>query len=717
MHGPWHPILHNSPRSPKQQQVFPPGDKNAPVIANDYSWYRPLDSAKKEIRILFIEPEPLDSPKDIAIHVFSGSLLEPNIPRLYGCLSYCWGDSTELRQINVMYTEKSDATPNGLVTTRTRFNITSNLYGALRFLRSDMRRPVLWVDALCIDQSDPEERSEQVALMSEIYTQGMQTLIWIGEADSTTKSVFEFAKLLVIDLEANPNEVDPSTMAGGIVCGRIRPLAKGKLQFLPHELASDEFYKLRWGIQALLARPYFKRSWVLQEVGLADDHEAVIFCGQYSMWWRAFMNLTVFEWRAAAQQGPIPIDIERNYRLGLPLDNKAMVRGVNHTLPEVWTFIHLQTTPTKRGSILEFIFRRQGIHATDARDQVFALFGLAKECQNNENLPVGLRADYSLDVAEAYALFTKALIEKLQHTIVLSAVNIFDESPTREKRAIPSWVPEFDMIFDHRRCFAFIGQNRYQASGPPEVPLIRSDPKTLALASILIDDFSETREWGPYLMNMETINPMDEAAFAKLTVQGLPDKLRSLWKMVSTRVQKNPVVGQDLLESFILTLIACRRQHFNRDLIRDVKDLPGLFNDFIAYWKLHFHDFSDLPESSSLYDSQEQLAEIASKGQPNRFGQRMYFTCHQRAFLVTENLLLALVPRMARNGDQVAIFAGGNVPYVIRPVSQASLDPSSKSGGTKYELIGECYVHGRMHGSAMTDVSRGRFHIEVLKLV
>src|SRR4051794_29217081 len=106
MHGPWHPILHNSPRTRKQRETLSTDTQYASVIPNDYSWYRPLDTTQREIRVLYLEPEPLDSLKDVVVHVFNASLLEPKILRLYGCLSYCWGDQNATKAIQVMYSEK-----------------------------------------------------------------------------------------------------------------------------------------------------------------------------------------------------------------------------------------------------------------------------------------------------------------------------------------------------------------------------------------------------------------------------------------------------------------------------------------------------------------------------------------------------------------------------------------------------------------------------------
>lgn len=715
MHGPWHPILHNSPRPLKQRETLSTGPQYVSVIPNDYSWYRPLDRTRKEIRILYLEPEPLDSPKDVIIYVFNASLDDPKVVRLYGCLSYCWGDTKVTKAVQVMYSEKSDSASNGLVTTQTRFQVTSNLEAALRVLRSKLKRPVLWADALCIDQSDLDERSSQVPLMSEIYSQAVQTVIWLGEADSTTKMVFDFADFMT-EMEIRPHEIDPKTTAAGIVCGRVRPLAKGQLQFLEHEVASDDFYKIRWGIQAILARPFFRRVWVLQEIGLADPNEIVIHCGPPSLWWKTFLNLISFEWRAASHQGPLPIDPRRDLRLGLPTQNPAMKPGSHYRLPEIWTYLNMYCSTTKRGKILDLVFRRHEIQATDPRDHVFALLGLAEECEDKSNIHLGFCADYTRNVAEVFTLFTRAVIDKLQNVIVLSDLDVFEQSKTRQERGLPSWVPEYDRNFNLRRAFGFLGEGHYRASGETRPHITHSDPNELVLTGIIIDVVNREPEWGPYPMIVETENEHNPGKATKLLVNGDQGGIRLLWKIVSMRIQQNSIVGQDLLETFILTLICCRREHYNRELISAVTDLPDLLADFAAYWNMHFGDFSDLPQQTTLYESHEQLRRLAMTGNAGSFGQRLFYTCNERSFLVTNRGLLALVPRRTTHGDFIVVFEGANVPHVIRKMNAEDVRSSIKSLEPRCEFIGECYVHGRMDGSTMAELEMGYFMANRLHL-
>jgi len=110
-------------------------------------------------------PEPAESSSDIVVN---------NHPPWrydwgdYLALSYVWGPATLKRHI---------------ILNDLRFAVTDNLYHALHQLRSCRRMHEgfkLWVDAICINQDDVQERSEQVARMRDIYTFAWQVVIWLG---------------------------------------------------------------------------------------------------------------------------------------------------------------------------------------------------------------------------------------------------------------------------------------------------------------------------------------------------------------------------------------------------------------------------------------------------------------------------------------------------------------------------------------------------------
>ncbi|KAF2432949.1 hypothetical protein EJ08DRAFT_552229, partial [Tothia fuscella] len=102
--------------------------------------------------------------EDISCNLHTVSLDDTN--PIYEALSYVWGDPK--RTLPVLL--------NGHT-----FEVTTSLESALRRLRHPTSTRTIWVDALCINQKNDAERTEQVKLMRYIYSQTQEVLIWLGE--------------------------------------------------------------------------------------------------------------------------------------------------------------------------------------------------------------------------------------------------------------------------------------------------------------------------------------------------------------------------------------------------------------------------------------------------------------------------------------------------------------------------------------------------------
>lgn len=87
----------------------------------------------------------------------------------YTCLSYTWGSEDNQQEILI----------NGL-----RCPIRRNLWDFLEMARHNYSHAELWIDAVCIDQTDDAERSRQVQMMMDIYVAGQLTMVWLGEPSS-----------------------------------------------------------------------------------------------------------------------------------------------------------------------------------------------------------------------------------------------------------------------------------------------------------------------------------------------------------------------------------------------------------------------------------------------------------------------------------------------------------------------------------------------------
>jgi hypothetical protein len=94
-------------------------------------------------------------------------------PPEYTALSYCWGDASKTTKIRIENWGNVE--------------VTTNLEEALKSVRplniigpgGSSRPKLLWVDALCINQQDSLERSQQVRQMRQIYSRAKEVISWV----------------------------------------------------------------------------------------------------------------------------------------------------------------------------------------------------------------------------------------------------------------------------------------------------------------------------------------------------------------------------------------------------------------------------------------------------------------------------------------------------------------------------------------------------------
>ncbi|KAK0752907.1 heterokaryon incompatibility protein-domain-containing protein, partial [Schizothecium vesticola] len=136
--------------------------------------YPPLPPGKDAIRILNIEPGDFyDDP--IVCTLTSVTFMSK--PR-YLALSYTWDDAFPHNQS--LPTNKSMTSVDPITINGQPFAIHHNLHLCLLHLRSKTAPLPLWVDAVCINQADADERNAQVALMSFIYPRAQAVVAWLG---------------------------------------------------------------------------------------------------------------------------------------------------------------------------------------------------------------------------------------------------------------------------------------------------------------------------------------------------------------------------------------------------------------------------------------------------------------------------------------------------------------------------------------------------------
>jgi heterokaryon incompatibility protein (HET) len=132
------------------------------------------------IRLLRLLPSKVDS-NNLQCELFEYTLSKSNnLTHPYEALSYVWG---------------SEDTPRSIIIDNQNFKITQNLYMALSHLQDHSMCRVIWVDAVCINQTDEKEKEHQIQFMSEIYAQASRVIVWLGEAQDDSEQALEAIRL------------------------------------------------------------------------------------------------------------------------------------------------------------------------------------------------------------------------------------------------------------------------------------------------------------------------------------------------------------------------------------------------------------------------------------------------------------------------------------------------------------------------------------------
>jgi hypothetical protein len=145
-------------------------------------------------------------------------------------------------------------------------------------LRAKTESTRIWIDAVCINQSDLDERSNQVEKMREIYEGASQVIVWIGPELDGTQAAFNmlerFCRLAVQRHEADPD------LGSHHPYGR-EPILENIPQAEKAALAEMDDENLSASIKDTLSRSYFERVWVIQEVAVSSN--AIVYCGSCSL--------------------------------------------------------------------------------------------------------------------------------------------------------------------------------------------------------------------------------------------------------------------------------------------------------------------------------------------------------------------------------------------------------------------------------------------------
>jgi hypothetical protein len=334
--------------------------------------YFELDKTSRTIRLLSLSPT-LHADGTLQCEMSTVSLDDSP---LYEALSYMWGEPDELRfQIRI----------NGKLV-----NIRQNLWHALKAFRSkhvalEYRRK-LWIDALCINQDNIEERNHQVGLMGTIYRRARAVLIWLGDKDltlhhkTTTAGSFSLSSDYLSPNGPTPEKLSAFTRFTGFQPSTSQQQRKRLTWQRISESGTDDSWE---EVAYITSLPYWQRLWIVQEVCLVTNIQ--ILYGDHSCSWDVFfatiryIDTDVPDWPPyllSDRMSKVAQSISRS-----AARRPALLRQGAPASHELWTLIILC----------------QDHQCQDPRDKLYGLLSLANDIKDGE-----IEVDYSKSIFEVW---------------------------------------------------------------------------------------------------------------------------------------------------------------------------------------------------------------------------------------------------------------------------------------------------------------------------
>jgi hypothetical protein len=569
-------------------------------------------------------------------------------PGDYEAVSYVWGTDSEERLIFI------DGRP--MAITRSAFDI-------IRRRRSMMFEQVIWIDQVCINQSNKKEKSSQIVMMKDIYREAQRVMAFLGPASD--------ARLV----QSHITELHYRSSGMGFSAEVLR------------EIYNTEPKKGRqWNALAdFLGNPWFRRVWIIQEATFAKT--LCLFYGDVCIDWEYLSRATAV--------------LNDQHVLGAfpPSDGSLFTDARQNSLTGL---SNIQTMLTFRGDVkserqitLGLVLRScTSFDATDPRDKVYAVLGLAKD--NSED---AFEADYN-DANLPRFVYTKAMRYLLSQSVdPLSCVADTGIGLERLINDLPSWVPDWSHSTHTRILDA-----RYKA-GTWYEPVIGFDPDNEFIVHFDGEEFDQVKHLGETQRREPNWTSSENTSYMK--------KWFSDAEALAKEHASDPYpIGssfESVLEAFIRTIIGNHSDDYDGCLSTEEgkRGYDAMQRNFAATESLVLLETlislsnimsttlgqiaKDIGNSLSL---QKQTLLDKHKKTVSNASRFLHFAgtvTTRRGFCVTNQGRMAVVPPYCEEGDIICIIKGAHMPFVLR-------DIGGKVPKQVYRLVGCCYVHGVMNG-------------------
>jgi hypothetical protein len=646
--------------------------------------YEKLDPNRSEIRLLKIHIEDVGG---IQCELTKHSL---NFNPKYLGLSYVWGDPNVTEEITV----------NGQV-----LAVTTNLASALEVLaKSFYGRPrseyLFWIDAICINQGDIQERTHQVRLMGDIFKNATSVLAWLGPEEDRSAQAIALIKHMANEIRlSSRGDIDflskpaPRSLIDGLTSDVIDDInGTGSLAWVALVRLVD--------IKGLfVVRQFWRRCWILQELVFAKD--VLFLCGK-----NAFIYDDISEIASAFvafPDGAYPSTVVEFHwdickdllmtTLAMPLRSLMFRKTLDTALSSKQPY----------SQAWKILVGTCDLAASDPRDKIYSLLGL---------LNIGIEADYSKPVQAVYLELAQILFPQVPMEEWFDrAIHINMRMPT-----LPTWAVDWDSRSKGNSWSTSLSGKPYNAGTTMHNQLHQAEinGSSLNLAGTIFD---EVHVLAPYFEDSRRneVNGLQfhaEDSF-RFDITGGKSEGEILYDSIPPGIRR----GQASLRLFLDDMEVKSEQRclassiyidlsvpFYELVTQEWWDMPGKSDNAIN----NFHELF-LDESTRRKAKDREFAEVLekenklSKMQPEKQHElvnRVQEHSDRTRHFYTRKGYLGYGPKWIQEGDLVCVLHNCRVPVLLRKVDD------------HYYFVSLCFVLGIMDGEAAEMVHRGEIFMQ-----
>lgn len=635
--------------------------------------YNPLPPNGEAIRLVSLAPAKFDSP--IQCSVFHSAWSDSVS---FEALSYTWG---ELSVTTSIYLDSYE------------FPVTVNLESALRHLRSERFVRVVWIDAICLNQADDEEKASQIPLMNLIYQRAKSVVVWLGPSSHDSALAHEYVCMV--------NEwVDPGRGAEITYADHFDKWPMHLFARLPLSLSEETrvfaFYRL-------LARPWWRRAWIRQEISMSEGID--FQWGHHRVSWvrmqvalhvartnhHPWSGLSIFvtgnsgsndteyntdKWPSKVINNALAMlyardQILEKMKVQLGIVDKGIERPLSELSSEVGVKSDTDFIPqSAKREFSRILGMNRGTKCYWPHDRIYSILGIIDH-RFRSFVKVSYAASEEMfycSIVRDYISVTNGCLD----IILQSQHSIWHQS------SLPSWVPDWGKesrasVFHHDASSSWLLSQVFIKS--PSSPYLTNDLKGLIVQAVPVGKILSIGLEFEHILQPEqpyyNCEPQDPNC--PKIIRPIPRQTFTWWERRDDRaadalgvladfVPKTHPVWRHHIEAFLcayaVICISSAKRHLPKDILQ----------------RLDLRSSSDSKVILPAEDRTTNIAEI---------NDAFSYLTVSRTLAQTEDDRLILALDAAEAGDVVYCVAGCSNAIVLRP----------RNDGT-FMFIGDCFVMG-----------------------